>query len=126
MPRMSMVRLKCFCQELSEILGLIKMNERMQNPELSAWFDGIFPKDSASTMRFSINFFTSIGLGGLTDKMRELLKELPRIQAAQREAAQKEQSSSGESGSSSSSGSESSSSSSSGSSASSDSSSSDS
>jgi len=29
-------------------------------------FEGIFPKDSPKNTRFSINFFTSIGLGGLT------------------------------------------------------------
>lgn len=31
---------------------------------LQDWFDGVFPKDSPRNMRFSINFFTSIGLGG--------------------------------------------------------------
>ena len=37
-------------------------------------------------MRFSINFFTSIGLGGLTDAMRDYLQnEMPRI-AAERQA----------------------------------------
>lgn len=29
-------------------------------------FEGIFPKDNPKSTRFSINFFTSIGLGGLT------------------------------------------------------------
>ena len=31
-------------------------------------------QDTPRNMRFSINFFTSIGLGGLTDDMREHLK----------------------------------------------------
>ena len=38
-------------------------------------------------MRFSINFFTSIGLGGLTDSMREHLANMPKIIAAQQAAA---------------------------------------
>ena len=47
-------------------------------------------------MRFSINFFTSIGLGGLTDRMREHLKNLPRLIATQPAAASDSDSSSGE------------------------------
>lgn len=31
-----------------------------------AAFDGIFPKNNPRDTRFSINFFTSIGIGGLT------------------------------------------------------------
>ena len=43
-------------------------------------------QDTAKNMRFSINFFTSIGLGGLTDAMRDYLQnEMPRI-AAERQA----------------------------------------
>lgn len=34
--------------------------------ELKLAFEGIFPKDNPKNTRFSINFFTSIGLGGLT------------------------------------------------------------
>lgn len=40
-------------------------------------------QDTPRNMRFSINFFTSIGLGGLTDSMREHLKNLPRLIATQ-------------------------------------------
>ena len=40
-------------------------------------------QDTPRNMRFSINFFTSIGLGGLTDRMREHLKNLPRLIATQ-------------------------------------------
>jgi len=29
-------------------------------------FDGLFPRDDPKNTRFAINFFTSIGLGGLT------------------------------------------------------------
>lgn len=55
-------------------MGLQSLNDRLQDPDCSLWFHGIFPKDTPRNMRFSINFFTSIGLGGLTDKMRAYLK----------------------------------------------------
>lgn len=35
-----------------------------RHPLTQDWFDGVFPKDTPRNMRFSINFFTSIGLGG--------------------------------------------------------------
>jgi len=57
-------------QELSEILGLVRLNERLNEKTRRDWFLGIFPRKNARHMRFSINFFTSIGLGGLTDVMR--------------------------------------------------------
>lgn len=41
-------------------------------------FAGLFPRDSPKNTRFSINFFTSIGLGGLTDELREHLKNIPK------------------------------------------------
>ncbi len=44
-------------------------------------------QDTPRNMRFSINFFTSIGLGPVTDGMREHLKNLPRLIATQQPAA---------------------------------------
>lgn len=41
-------------------------------------FAGLFPRDNPKNTRFSINFFTSIGLGGLTDELREHLKNIPK------------------------------------------------
>ena len=55
-------------------MGLQSLNQRLQDPECAPWFGGVFPKDTPRNMRFSINFFTSIGLGGLTDEMRAYLK----------------------------------------------------
>ncbi|KAL7547393.1 hypothetical protein ACHAWF_010703 [Thalassiosira exigua] len=43
------------------------------------WFRGMFPKDNARNTRYAINFFTSIGLGPLTDGMREFLKNAPKL-----------------------------------------------
>jgi len=41
-------------------------------------FDGVFRIDTPKSTRFAINFITSIGLGGLTDSLREYLKNMPR------------------------------------------------
>ena len=88
----SRIFIKILFQELVEIMGLKELNARLQDETCAEWFAGLFPKDSAKNMRFSINFFTSIGLGGLTDAMREYLKELPRIL----EAARKEEGTGGD------------------------------
>ena len=42
-------------------------------------FESIFPRDNPKNTRFSINFFTSIGLGGITENSREYLKNMPRL-----------------------------------------------
>ena len=39
----------------------------------------MFPRDSVQNARFSINFFTSIGLGALTEDLRQFLKEAPKL-----------------------------------------------
>jgi pre-mRNA-splicing factor CWC22 len=41
--------------------------------------EGIFPKDSVQNARFSINFFTSIGLGAITEDLREFVKNAPKL-----------------------------------------------
>jgi pre-mRNA-splicing factor CWC22 len=90
-------------QELSEHLGLRRLNERLSDPMMQESFDGIFPKDNPKNTRFAINFFTSIGLGGLTDNLREYLKNMPRLIMQQQPAVpsdnEETDSSSGESSS---------------------------
>lgn len=75
----SRIFIKILFQELSEHLGLRRLNERLSDPLMQESFDGIFPKDNPKNTRFAINFFTSIGLGGLTDSLREYLKNMPRM-----------------------------------------------
>ena len=41
--------------------------------------EGVFPKDSVQNARFSINFFTSIGLGAITEDLREFLHNAPKL-----------------------------------------------
>jgi pre-mRNA-splicing factor CWC22 len=74
----SRVYIKNLFLELAEFLGLAKLNNRLTDPTLVEYFEGLFPRDNPKNTRFSINFFTSIGLGGLTDELREFLKTMPR------------------------------------------------
>lgn len=66
-------------QELSEHLGLRLLNERLNDPSMQDSFESIFPKDNPKNTRFAINFFTSIGLGGITENLREYLKNMPNL-----------------------------------------------
>merc|ERR1712072_1417236 len=75
--------IKILFQELAENIGIKKINARIRDHACSHWFANIFPRNTAANVRFSINFFTSIGLGGLTDDHREYLKQLPQLLATQ-------------------------------------------
>lgn len=74
----SRIFIKILFQELCEYMGLLKLNERVKDPTMQEAFDGLFPRDTSRNTRFAINFFTSIGLGGLTDELREHLKSIPK------------------------------------------------
>ena len=63
-----------YFQEMTEFLGMSRLNERLHDPSLSSSFEGLLPRDNPLNTRFAINFFTSIGLGGLTDTLREFLR----------------------------------------------------
>lgn len=66
---------KILFQEMLEEMGLPKLKKRLfEDTALAPFLEGIFPKDHPKNTRFSINFFTSIGLGALTEDMREHLK----------------------------------------------------
>ncbi|KAI3865815.1 hypothetical protein MKX03_026007 [Papaver bracteatum] len=66
----SRIFIKILFQELSEHLGIKLLNERLSEPTMQDSFRSIYPMDTAKNTRFSINFFTSIGLGGITEKLR--------------------------------------------------------
>ncbi|KAL1231738.1 Pre-mRNA-splicing factor [Trichinella pseudospiralis] len=66
--------IKILFQELAEYMGLDNLYERIEDATLQPAFEGLFPRDNPRHTRFSINFFTSIGLGGLTIGLREHLK----------------------------------------------------
>ncbi|XP_017021822.1 pre-mRNA-splicing factor CWC22 homolog [Drosophila kikkawai] len=74
----SRIFIKILFQELAEYMGLGKLNGKLKEEVLVESLAGLFPKDNPRNTRFSINFFTSIGLGGLTDDLRMFLKTAPK------------------------------------------------
>ncbi|KAF7032565.1 hypothetical protein CFC21_043724 [Triticum aestivum] len=94
----SRIFIKILFQELSEHLGIRLLNERLNDPNMQASFESVFPRDHPKNTRFSINFFTSIGLGGITESLREYLKNMPHmIMQQQKPPSPSESESSGES-----------------------------
>ncbi|RLN10315.1 hypothetical protein BBJ28_00025327, partial [Nothophytophthora sp. Chile5] len=96
----SRIFIKILCQELSEHLGMKTLKERFLDEIMQTTFAGIFPKDNPRNTRFAINFFTSIGLGGLTTELREYLKNAPKLIMEQAKAAPESSDSSSDSDSS--------------------------
>lgn len=74
----SRIFIKILFGDLVEALGLKKLKEKMEDPQLRDLFLGMFPRENAKNIRFAINYFTSIGLGGLTEGLREELKNAPK------------------------------------------------
>ena len=75
----SRIFVKIMFQEVTEGMGLKKLQERLADPSLRNYLQNIFPVDNPKNTRFSINFFTSIGLGAVTEEMREHLKRAPAL-----------------------------------------------
>ena len=84
----SRIFLKIVVQEMAEAMGIGKLVKRFEtdDPENAEWFKELFPKDNPRKTRYAINFFTSIGLGPLTDGLREYLKNAPKLIMMQAEA----------------------------------------
>ncbi|KAI0259929.1 hypothetical protein BC834DRAFT_903310 [Gloeopeniophorella convolvens] len=80
----SRIFVKIMMQEVIESMGLATLKERFADPEVRALCHGMFPLDNPKNTRFAINYFTSIGLGALTEEMREHLKNAPRLIMEQR------------------------------------------
>ena len=99
----SRIFIKIVFQELVEMCGMVRLRERLAEEPLQEHLTGVFPRDNVRNARFSINFFTSIGLGAITEESREFLKNAPKI-LLQRKLAELEDESSSESDSSSSDG----------------------
>jgi pre-mRNA-splicing factor CWC22 len=72
----SRIFIKILFEELLASLGQKSVVERFKDPMLQESLSGVFPTDAddQSKTRFSINFFTAIGMGVLTEGMREWLK----------------------------------------------------
>lgn len=75
--------IKFVLQEMVEELGINEVKARLIDDEyVKAGLNGMFPVldvtwNDADHIRFSINFFTAIGLGILTEEMRDVLKSIP-------------------------------------------------
>ncbi|KAM0881477.1 hypothetical protein ACQ4PT_032929 [Festuca glaucescens] len=69
----SRIFVKVLFQELSEQLRVPMLGRRMTHGD-PAVRDALFPTDSAKNTRFAVNFFTAIGLGGVTEQAREHLR----------------------------------------------------
>jgi pre-mRNA-splicing factor CWC22 len=74
----SRIFIKILFQDLAENLGLPGLQTRFRDEVLRPSFEGLFPLENPRHTRFSINYFTSIGMGVLTEDMREHLKNAPR------------------------------------------------
>ena len=70
----SRIFIKIMCQEMTESMGLKVIAERFKDDEVKRVCSGMFPMDNPKNTRFAINYFTSIGLGVVTEEMREHLK----------------------------------------------------
>lgn len=97
----SRIFVKILFQELCAYMGLPRLNQRLKDMTLQPFFEGLFPRDNPRNTRFAINFFTSIGLGGLTDELREHLKNAPKMIMTQKQDVESSDSSSSSSSSSS-------------------------
>lgn len=74
----SRIFIKIFIEDLAQGVGMKQLTERLKDDELQPALTGIFPTDDPKNTRFSINFFTAIGMGALTEGMREWLKNMPK------------------------------------------------
>lgn len=72
----SRIFIKILFEELLSSLGQKDVVARFKDPMLQDSLTGVFPTDAddQAKTRFSINFFTAIGMGVLTEGMREWLK----------------------------------------------------
>ncbi|KAF7458419.1 cell-cycle-control protein [Cryptosporidium felis] len=76
----SRIFIKILFQELSGNMGLTNLEKKLNSIDVSPFIEGIFPINDMSKIRFSINFFTAIGLSTLTKNSRIILKELEQNQ----------------------------------------------
>lgn len=74
----SRIFIKILFQDLAEAMGMAKLQARLKDDSLQPFFEGIFPRDNSRNTRFSINYFTSIGMGAVTEDMRQYLLTMPK------------------------------------------------
>lgn len=82
----SRIFIKILMHEMQSLLGLRALAARFKEPSMQVYFQSMFPMDHPSDTRFSINFFTSIGLGLVTEPMRDYLTVATQRMLERREA----------------------------------------
>ncbi|KAI9224525.1 hypothetical protein BC828DRAFT_373192 [Blastocladiella britannica] len=87
----SRIFVKILFQEIKEDMGLAKLVTRLTaEPVLTPALQDMFPRDTPRNTRFAINYWTSIGLGAVTEDLRHWLLTAPPpapLQAPQRSAS---------------------------------------
>ena len=61
---------------MMEGMGLKALAERFKDPEVKRGYEGMFLMDVPRNTRFAINYVMSIGLGVITEEMREIVINL--------------------------------------------------
>ncbi|KAK1072860.1 hypothetical protein LTR33_010140 [Friedmanniomyces endolithicus] len=74
----SRIFVKILMEDLAQGVGMKTLTEKLRSEELAPAMTGMFPTDNPKNTRFSINFFTAIGMGQLTEGLREWLKNMPK------------------------------------------------
>lgn len=65
--------LKIMLREMAENMGIDTLHMELNNPEMREYYEGLFPMDHPNNVRFAINYYTAIGLGKLSEGLREVL-----------------------------------------------------
>lgn len=68
--------IKFIFQEIVFEIGIKELKARLDEKYIQPYLTGIFPKEEPNDIRYSINYFTAINLGILTDGMRHELQKL--------------------------------------------------
>ena len=74
----SRIFIKILFEDLQENMGIAKLKTRLGEEMLKPSLEGLFPHDNPKNIRFSINYFTSIKMGYLTEEMRDFLAKMPK------------------------------------------------
>lgn len=83
--------LKFIFQEMVASLGIAELENRFKEEYIQRFLVNLFPKEDADNIRYSINYFTAIGLGVLTEGMRQRLDILQAEVQKSRKDSEEEQ-----------------------------------
>lgn len=87
----SRIFLKILFQEAAKSMGSGQLIGKLGDEDTAKYLSTVFRRDEPKNTRFAINFFTSIGLGYLTDELRDSLTQMPKNSAKKSEAAKEDQ-----------------------------------